>query len=372
MSRPFISPIFAASLIAGAVMLGTLATGMWASHTERTEIGHIMEAAASATPTTEEKQDAHPRIASAANMKAVLLEELVLRGNLGNATDTDYETLMDRCSGIAGTLYAADCMAVYRTIKSYLKRTEFKNLVFANVLKAQHLGEMRSVFYRALSRVVGMIQYLTVLVFAVCLLVLARAEQHVRADDIVCQKTREFASKYAKNLANTGAAENEVIDKLHIDDFRYEFFGDPYVAKIHVRRDKSPSVWLCMIARFLMVLTRGQPITDALDSAANAGQDAEWPYNRIMATERYLQWLIPGLGFLGTVYGLGEALDSAVTTDDMPAVITQLGVAFNTTLVALVLSIGLMWYRADVERRKVEVWESMPSALDSDWAKYFR
>ena len=58
---------------------------------------------------------------------------------------------------------------------------------------------------------------------------------------------------------------------------------------------------------------------------------------------RYLTWVIPSIGFVGTVIGISQALIVA-NTGDMEKITSLLGVAFDTTLVALVLSIVIMWF----------------------------
>ncbi len=58
---------------------------------------------------------------------------------------------------------------------------------------------------------------------------------------------------------------------------------------------------------------------------------------------RYLTWVIPSIGFVGTVIGISQSLVIA-NSGDMNAITSALGVAFDTTLVALVLSIVIMWY----------------------------
>lgn len=58
---------------------------------------------------------------------------------------------------------------------------------------------------------------------------------------------------------------------------------------------------------------------------------------------RYLTWLIPSVGFIGTVLGISQALTIA-NSGDMQLITSTLGVAFDTTLVALVLSIVVMWF----------------------------
>jgi biopolymer transport protein ExbB/TolQ len=60
---------------------------------------------------------------------------------------------------------------------------------------------------------------------------------------------------------------------------------------------------------------------------------------------RYIAWAIPSVGFIGTVRGIGEALGQAykAVEGDITGVTVSLGVAFNSTFVALVLSIIIMF-----------------------------
>ncbi|HXH74326.1 MAG TPA: MotA/TolQ/ExbB proton channel family protein [Bacteriovoracaceae bacterium] len=58
---------------------------------------------------------------------------------------------------------------------------------------------------------------------------------------------------------------------------------------------------------------------------------------------RYLTWVIPSIGFVGTVIGISQALMVA-NSGDMEKITTLLGVAFDTTLIALLLSIIIMWF----------------------------
>ncbi len=76
-----------------------------------------------------------------------------------------------------------------------------------------------------------------------------------------------------------------------------------------------------------------------------------------MATVHYLAWAIPALGFLGTVRGLSGGLSMAGVIDkekDLQTFIDQatrhLTVAFDCTLVALVLSLALMFLVHSVQR----------------------
>ena len=60
---------------------------------------------------------------------------------------------------------------------------------------------------------------------------------------------------------------------------------------------------------------------------------------------RYVAWAIPAIGFIGTVRGIGDALGEAhkAVTGDVSGVTEGLGTAFNSTLIALLISIVLMF-----------------------------
>jgi biopolymer transport protein ExbB/TolQ len=60
---------------------------------------------------------------------------------------------------------------------------------------------------------------------------------------------------------------------------------------------------------------------------------------------RYIAWAIPSIGFIGTVRGIGAALALAhrAVDGDISGVTQSLGVAFNSTFIALLISIFLMF-----------------------------
>ncbi len=64
-----------------------------------------------------------------------------------------------------------------------------------------------------------------------------------------------------------------------------------------------------------------------------------------LAMVRYIVWAIPSIGFIGTVRGIGQALGQAhrAVEGDIIGVTVSLGVAFNSTFVALVLSMFIMF-----------------------------
>ena len=60
---------------------------------------------------------------------------------------------------------------------------------------------------------------------------------------------------------------------------------------------------------------------------------------------RYIAWAIPSIGFIGTVRGIGAALGLAYQAVDgnISGVTDSLGIAFNSTFIALLISIVLMF-----------------------------
>ncbi|TNF95082.1 MAG: MotA/TolQ/ExbB proton channel family protein [Gammaproteobacteria bacterium] len=67
---------------------------------------------------------------------------------------------------------------------------------------------------------------------------------------------------------------------------------------------------------------------------------------------RYLIWAIPSIGFIGTVRGIGQALSQAdlALAGDITGMTDSLGVAFNSTFVALLISIILMFLLHQLQR----------------------
>ncbi len=94
------------------------------------------------------------------------------------------------------------------------------------------------------------------------------------------------------------------------------------------------------------VVWSAQDATEAVKTKAELLQvanDAEF------ASLRYLAWAIPSIGFIGTVYGLGRAIEQFLPTsgdaiDPMQRAVGFLFTAFDTTMVALILSLILMLF----------------------------
>jgi biopolymer transport protein ExbB/TolQ len=102
-----------------------------------------------------------------------------------------------------------------------------------------------------------------------------------------------------------------------------------------------PDFILTALHRFQM--TRSIP--DASGAVKERAELAADNLDSDLSLVRYIAWAIPALGFIGTVRGIGDALAHAeeAIKGDLNGVISALGLAFNSTLVALLLSMVLMF-----------------------------
>lgn len=93
------------------------------------------------------------------------------------------------------------------------------------------------------------------------------------------------------------------------------------------------------------------------DASLAVNERSEMAYDELdsdLGLLRYLAWAIPSVGFIGTVRGIGEALalaDEAIR-GDISGVTAALGLAFNSTLIALLLSIALMFFLHQLQAKQ--------------------
>jgi biopolymer transport protein ExbB/TolQ len=90
------------------------------------------------------------------------------------------------------------------------------------------------------------------------------------------------------------------------------------------------------------------------DASQTVHNTCESEHNRLdaeLSILRFSVWVAPALGFVGTVRGIGLALQGAelAVRGDTTAVTNGLGISFNSTLVALTLSIFLMYILHEIQ-----------------------
>ena len=86
-------------------------------------------------------------------------------------------------------------------------------------------------------------------------------------------------------------------------------------------------------------------IQDVSDSVRAVCESESERLDSELSMIRYIAWAIPSIGFLGTVRGISQALGQAhkAVQGDIAGVTESLGVAFNSTFVALLISIVIMF-----------------------------
>jgi biopolymer transport protein ExbB/TolQ len=107
----------------------------------------------------------------------------------------------------------------------------------------------------------------------------------------------------------------------------------------------------------LAALNRFRATRSIQDASSTAREVCAAESDRLdseLAMIRYIAWAIPSIGFIGTVRGIGEALTQAhrAVQGDISGVTESLGVAFNSTFVALLLSLLLMFVLHQLQLRQ--------------------
>lgn len=92
-----------------------------------------------------------------------------------------------------------------------------------------------------------------------------------------------------------------------------------------------------------------QTATDAVTESCNIEGDR---LDSELSMVRYITWAIPSIGFIGTVRGIGAALGQAheAVQGNIAGVTSSLGVAFNSTLVALLISMVVMFFMHQLQQ----------------------
>ena len=109
----------------------------------------------------------------------------------------------------------------------------------------------------------------------------------------------------------------------------------------------------CLLAA-LYRLRASSSIQDAANAIRERAEIAGDRLDSQLSLVRYIAWAIPAIGFIGTVRGIGDALNFAEQAihGDISSVTTGLGLAFNSTFVGLSMCIVLMFFLHMVQQRQ--------------------
>jgi len=128
------------------------------------------------------------------------------------------------------------------------------------------------------------------------------------------------------------------------------------------RNRLAPRALLAALARF--GATRN--VQDVSSVAHSVCESEANRFESELSMLRYIAWAIPAIGFIGTVRGIGDALSQAhkAVSGDISGVTEGLGVAFNSTLIALLLSILLMFLLQALQRVQERLVQDTETYLD--------
>jgi hypothetical protein len=118
---------------------------------------------------------------------------------------------------------------------------------------------------------------------------------------------------------------------------------------------QGPFILVTLIRQALTKFALSRSTKEVGDAVRTQAEVEQGRLVTSMATVHYLAWAIPALGFLGTVRGLAGSLTMAAHTDLSDAeflrgATNHLNVAFDCTLIALVLSLVVMFLLHNVQR----------------------
>ena len=124
--------------------------------------------------------------------------------------------------------------------------------------------------------------------------------------------------------------------------------ADKLIGKINKQLDSSLKNNPLIEALELALLRYSQThnVQNVSDSISNSLEMLSIKQDSENSIIRYLIWAIPSVGFIGTVRGIGGALANAdqAIQGNISLMTENLGVAFNSTFVALLISIVLMFF----------------------------
>ncbi|MBI2800052.1 MAG: MotA/TolQ/ExbB proton channel family protein [Gammaproteobacteria bacterium] len=132
------------------------------------------------------------------------------------------------------------------------------------------------------------------------------------------------------------------------------------------------------LPRALKVVMNRFGATRSVQHSASAARDeCEFEASRLdaeLSLIRFSVWAIPAVGFVGTVRGIGAALQQAqrAAAGDVTGVTHGLGITFNSTLVALSLCIVVMFFLHQLQLSQDRLVLDIKSYIDEHLIRHLR
>lgn len=123
-------------------------------------------------------------------------------------------------------------------------------------------------------------------------------------------------------------------------------------------QQKGPTILTNMLRMSLAKFLISRSSKDVSEALRTQAETEQGRLASTLATLNYLVWAIPAIGFLGTVRGLAGSLTMATAAGDvsdaefLEQVSRYLNIAFDSTFVALFLSLVLMFFLHSLQREE--------------------
>ena len=168
--------------------------------------------------------------------------------------------------------------------------------------------------------------------------------------------------------------------KEHLEQNYFPFPADAMISKTDIgtvyQRVKSQRDEMAYLPKLTRLCILQYQSTKSIDHITNIlTTQLELLFHRIelrFSTVKFLAWLIPSIGFMGTVYGISTTVGYIKIADPTsPTLLAELGgrlaISFDTTLLALIQSSILVYLMKNVEAKDEEVLNSSAETVISQF-----
>jgi biopolymer transport protein ExbB/TolQ len=138
--------------------------------------------------------------------------------------------------------------------------------------------------------------------------------------------------------------------------------------------EDQPKLVVRALQRALDRFAATRSIRDAAETSRSVCDSETERLDSGLAMIRYIAWAIPAIGFIGTVRHIGDALLQAnkAVTGDITGVTSDLGIAFNATFVALLLTIILMFFLHQLQQAQEQLVHDTDTWIDQHLIRHMQ
>ncbi len=161
-----------------------------------------------------------------------------------------------------------------------------------------------------------------------------------------------------QQMSKKVSREREAFDLQILPEQEQYVLAPEDVAKIKLKAievgKKSSYQLVELIKKACTKFRANHSVSETMDIVSKSSSIIERNSESEQSMVHYIAWAIPSVGFIGTVIGIASSMSAAgnaVSQDGIEQVTALLNIAFDTTLVALFLSLILMYWIHNVQGR---------------------